>query len=211
MKKDKTDWNIYYTKPKSKISTFTQRYTLKYLLKEISFAGAKDDISILEFGGGNSCFAEEFRKKLSISRYDIIDNCEVALAKSKNSSFVDEAWDFDLCENIENMKMPQKFTLVYSVGLVEHFSEDKRKRVIQNHFTCCEKGGIVMITAPTPTVKYRIIRKIMELLKVWQFWDEYPIRLDQLIDEMKNYGEIIDSGINYDLPLTQAVVLCRKK
>ena len=180
------------------------------MLKEIRIAALRDDIRILEFGGGNSCFAEEFREKLSISRYDVADNCKVALDKLKNSVLVDKAWDFDLCENIERLEMPQKYNLVYSVGLVEHFSENERKRVIQNHFECCEDGGVVLITAPTPTVKYRIIRKIMELIKVWQFWDEYPIRLEKLTDEMKIYGEIIDSGINRKLPLTQAVVMCRK-
>lgn len=211
MKRDKTDWNIYYTKPKSKISTITQKYTLNYLLKEINIAGLGDGIRILEFGGGNSCFAAEIREKLSISKYDVVDNCKVALDKLKNSLLVDMAWDFDLCENIECLEMPQKYNLVYSVGLVEHFSESERKRVIQNHFACCVDGGVVLITAPTPTFKYRIIRKIMELLKVWQFWDECPICLEQLVDEMKSYGEIIDSGINYTLPLTQAVVMCRKK
>ncbi|MCM1559152.1 MAG: class I SAM-dependent methyltransferase [Butyrivibrio sp.] len=210
MQPEKTDWSIYYTRPKSRFSTFTQKHTLKYLLNEISMAGLEINSSILELGGGNSCFAEGLRKNLPIGRYDVIDNCKVALDKLKNGSPVDRAWDFDLCKDIKSTELQEQFDFVYSVGLVEHFSDEERRTVIQNHFACCKKGGFVLITAPTPTVKYRVIRKGMEIMRVWQFWDEVPIRLDKLVNEMEYYGRIIDSGIN-NLPLTQAVVLCRKE
>lgn len=210
MNTQKTDWNVYYTKPKSRFSAFTQRRTLKYLLKEIELADLGKDIRVLEFGGGNSCFAEGIRRNPQISRYEIVDNCRAALEKSENNPLIDKAYDLDLSEDLKCPELQGGFHFVYSVGLVEHFSDKERKKVIQNHFACCAEGGVVLITAPTPTFKYRFVRRVMEILKVWQFWDETPIPLERLTEEMGEYGEIVDSGIN-NLPLTQAVVLCRKR
>ncbi|MCM1174270.1 MAG: class I SAM-dependent methyltransferase [Blautia sp.] len=206
-----TDWTDYYTKPKSVISSVTQKITLRYLTGLIRKYSISDKLRVMECGGGNSCFAKNIADALDIKYYDIVDNCKIGIDKALDNPAIRNAWYADLSKEINDDVIAQKYNLVYSVGLVEHFSEKKRKKVIENHFKLCEKKGYVLITAPTPAFQYRFIRRCMELLHLWQFWDESPVMLEELVKEMKPYGEIISAGINRKLPLTQCVVIALKK
>ncbi len=207
---EKTDWDIYYSNPKSWFSNQTQKITIK-LLGKIIRENISQPLRIVECGGGNSCFAKDFRKMLNVKEYDIIDNCETALAKTDMNQYVDNAYKIDLTDS-SGVKddTKEKYNLVYSVGLVEHFSDNDRAIVIKQHFDLCEKNGFVLITAPTPTLKYRFIRRMMEIFGLWQFWDEKPIEKRILENELKEYGTIVFSDINKKLPLSQVVVLVKK-
>lgn len=205
-----TDWESYYSKSKSPVSTFTQRFTENYLINVLK----KHNVSctkIMECGGGNSCFASSLCEQIHPVKYDIIDNCEISIVKSRSNPSISNAYNINLLNEISDKHMLEYYDMVYSVGLAEHFSDDERKIIIENHFKLCKKGGVVLITVPTPTFKYKVVRKCMEFLHVWQFFDERPLYLQNLQLEMETYGEILDAGINYKLPLTQAVVVARKK
>lgn len=204
-----TDWNAYYKKPKSIISTLTQRYTLNYIVKIINRTEF-NDFSVIELGGGASCFAQALHRYFCISRYDIIDNCEIAIEKACSIVGINNAYYANLLDEIEDSQLTGKYDFVYSVGLVEHFGGEERKRVIENHFKLCKRGGYVLITAPTPTWKYNFVRKCMEMVHIWRFFDERPVELRILRGEMEDYGEVLEAGINWKLPLTQAVVLAKK-
>ena len=104
-----------------------------------------------------------------------------------------------------------KYDFVYSVGLIEHFDKEIQRNVIKNHFEMCKDGGYVLLTFPTPTLKYRVCRKIMEGIGVWQFYDEVPLFVDKIKDDLLFYGKIIDLRINRKLALTQSIVLIKKK
>lgn len=206
-----TDWDSYYRKPKSKVSSVTQKITLKYLINVLQKCNMERPWRVMECGGGNSCFATDFCERFKIEYYDIIDKCKLGVQKAENKNVIRKAVCIDLLEELTDKNYLEKYDLVYSVGLVEHFSDEERERVIQNHFKLCNKGGYVLITAPTPTKKYLFIRKVMELLHVWQFWDETPLELSVIKNEVKQYGTIISLAINKKLPLTQLVVLIRKE
>lgn len=206
-----TDWTNYYTKRKSIISTMTQKITLHALVRLIKKYFADDKLKAMECGGGNSCFATGISAALNVEYYDIFDKCMLGVEKALDNHIIRKAWHADLTKEIDSKILEEKYNFVYSVGLVEHFTEEDRKKVIENHFNLCEKEGYVLITAPIPTVKYRFIRKCMELLHVWQFWDEYPMQLDKLVKEMAPYGEIVSAEINWKLPLTQCIVIALKK
>ncbi len=207
--KNKTDWTEYYKSKKSWFSTVTQRCTIEYLEKLLCDTNNTEWI-VCECGGGNSCFVNGFRERLYIKVYDIIDNCELAVELARENRAITNAYCIDLLKESNEENLKQKYNLVYSVGLVEHFSDEERQKIIFHHFAMCEEGGYVLITAPTPTLKYRFIRKCMELMHVWQFWDETPLTVEQLRTDVEKFGEIVFCGINKKLPLTQAVILVRK-
>ena len=82
-----TDWDAYYHGKKSFFSTFTQRYTLDLILRLFDSAGKTTTIKeVLELGGGNSCFADEFCNNRKLDKYDVIDNnaYSVELFEGKN-------------------------------------------------------------------------------------------------------------------------------
>lgn len=108
----------------------------------------------------------------------------------------------------ENIR--KKFDFVYSVGLVEHFLGEDIVEIIDNHFACTKDDGIVVITFPTPTLKYKITRKIMEIMKCWQFYDECPLCWDEVEEYFQRNGRVLEHTINRKLFLTQMVVVVRK-
>ncbi len=204
-----TDWTAYYRRKKSIFSTITQKITMRFLSKRFKEIGMDSHWSILECGGGNSCFAKYIVQNFHVKQYDIADNNSLAIEKARVMPEINNAKYLNLTENIEDKSLIQKYDLVYSIGLVEHFDTDEQMRVIKNHFNFVRPGGYVLISAPTPTIKYRFYRKCMEIMHVWRFWDETPITQIDFVKKMENYGEIIFAGVNKRLPLTQFVVVIK--
>lgn len=206
-----TDWTQYYSKKKSVFSTLTQKTTNKIIINSIIKYVKKKDRRILELGGGNSCFFESVCKHVNIRRYDIVDNCELAvdLFNNKKQDVEHKGIYVDLLDS--DVKCDAVYDFVYSVGLIEHFRGKDIDAVIQKHFEYCKLGGYVLISVPTPTRKYRLVRKWMEKLGVWQFWDEKPLIYIHIKDKVEKYGNIQEVFINNKLPLTQMVVIARKK
>lgn len=204
-----TDWTQYYSKKKSIFSSLTQRITDKILISSIKRYLKEKDIKVLELGGGNSCFFNSICKSIKLKQYDIVDNCEFAVDLFNNiQQDVDhKGMLIDLLD--DNMVCDTKYDFVYSVGLIEHFRGQDIDTIIQRHFDYCKDGGYVFISVPTPTRKYRIVRKIMEVLGVWQFWDEKPLKCVQIKDKIEKYGDIREAYINKKLPLTQLVVVAK--
>lgn len=203
-KKD-TDWTAYYRKRKSWFSRFTQQYTIKELLTHI-----RDDASVLELGGGNSCFAEDICKKRKIIRYDIVDNNRLAVEMFEQIGLNTPAAKGYLFNLLDGMKGEERYDFVYSVGLIEHFQGSDIAKIIERHFEYCKPDGTVLITFPTPTRKYRLCRKCMELFGVWQFWDENPLKKEDVDNFIRKYGSIMECYINQKLPLTQMIVVAKK-
>lgn len=209
----KTDWTAYYEKKKSWFSTHSQKYTLRILLDVIdSYFNKNDIIRIVELGGGNSCFAKDICRMKKINTYDIIDNNKFAV-KLFNHMSLDTKHHLGLLHDLLNVKDTGEskiYDFVYSVGLIEHFRGKEIEKIVGQHFKHCKKGGIVLITFPTPTLIYRFIRKCMELIKVWQFYDEEPIRYREIEKIFEKYGTVRKHFLNKKLPLTQMVVIIEK-
>lgn len=208
---EKTDWTKYYSRKKSFFSEFTQKYTLK---KIFSFydcvATVNKNMKILELGGGNSCFAKKFCACKNVYQYDIIDNNCLAtelFAKKKLDVAVHNGILHDLTRTVYSESF---YDFVYSIGLIEHFSPEQREKVIENHFSLCKQNGHVLISFPTPTLKYRFWRKFMELIHVWYFWDEVPLTIDDIRENLERHGKIVRLELNKKLFLTQLVILIKK-
>lgn len=209
-----TDWTAYYSKPKSIFSVITQRFTLQkliYFMEKYVHTSA----DIMELGGGNSCFAKALVKqcKVPVKSYSIADSCEVAVSRFKEMKLAGNAYQADLrMENVMQQEM-NRYDVVYSVGLIEHYRGKDIAQIIKTHFSLCKEKGIVLISVPTPSVSYRMTRKIMEKCGWWEFPDEKPLKFRELEDYIKKVGKgiIIEKMINYRLPLTQLIVVAMKQ
>lgn len=207
-----TNWTEYYSKPKSKFSTVTQKITLKKLIYYIERYAA-DKLDIMELGGGNSCFAKGLLAgcgKVSINTYSIIDSCEVAVKQFQEMKLSGNAYLADLTSDTALTQIEKKFDLVYSVGLIEHFRGKDIDKIIAAHFQLCKEDGIVLISVPTPTLQYLLIRKCMELLGVWGFPDEKALKYEDISAAIERHGKLSDKKVNRKLPLTQLIIVCRK-
>lgn len=211
----RTDWTAYYKKKKSRFSAYTQQFTLEKIIGAIDRYSGKEagkGLKILELGGGRSCFAEQICRMRNVAVYDIADSNSLAVRlfnQMKMNSRSHSGIKLDLLKQEADRQMLHKYDFVFSVGLIEHFQGKDVETVISRHFDCCRPQGTVMITFPTPTKKYRIVRKCMEILGVWQFHDETPIRYEEAEDIFEMQGTVMNCFINRKLPLTQMVVIVK--
>lgn len=210
MRDRETDWTVYYQKKKSFFSAFTQRFTLQKILGILSDYMDGREISILEMGGANSCFAEDICRSANVGRYDIIDNNELGVSLFQKKRLSGAAHHGILEDLTKEPAWDRKYDFVYSIGLIEHFQKRERDKVIASHFKFCKDNGIVMISFPTPTFQYRCVRKCMEIAGAWQFFDEHPLRIEDVKGTLGKRGDILRVELNKKLPLTQMITVSRK-
>ncbi len=205
----KTDWDNYYNKT-YKIRSFTRKQTERLLLKLMKkYSLNLDNKSIVELGGANSCFYDAIRNQINPLNFHVIDNNETGLNKFKMRTAEDKKVSMQNAD-ILNINTEQKFDLAFSIGLIEHFDIDNTAKSIKTHFDLVKSGDIVIISFPTPTLIYRVARKICEIIGIWFFHDERPIKYSEAKPEFIKHGEILFTKINWLAILSQRFIVTKK-
>ena len=162
-----------------------------------------------EFGGGNSFISDQFLNQFSVRRYVVWDTNTKALdqfrARYSGRPMV-EARLGDVQDTVDK----SHFDFVFSIGLIEHFDEQGTRRALENHFRLCRNGGFVLVSFPTPTVLYRMIRMVAELSGTWQFPDERPLCFEEVLDVASKHGILKHRSILWGIGLTQGYCLFQK-
>ena len=202
-----TDWNEYYAHP-APAAHITRRITTRLLLSLVGQYGGAPR-SICELGGANSCFVDALRTAYPESDYAVIDNNPLGLqllGKRAGATQRLSLHNHDIRDLPEDLL---KADVVFSVGLVEHFTADETARIIAKHFSLLRPGGLVIITFPTPTWLYRATRGVAELVGAWKFPDERPLEFPEVIKAIEGHGAVLRTLINWPIVLTQGVVVAR--
>ena len=204
-----TDWTRYYERP-FVTAHLTRRITGRILAKMLVKAGFPAGGSIIELGGGSSAFCDTLIRRLKVYHYTVVDSNPrgTELFRAKHPGPETEALRADILTLDPATFEPAD--LVFSVGLVEHFSEEQTRIAIRRHFELAKPGGLVLITFPVPTFSYRLIRRAAEMLGIWRFPDERPIQLEDAVALCAEHGEVIAKRLNRAILLTQGIVLARK-
>ncbi len=207
-----TNWELYRPNPNSIFHkvVFLNRVSSAYkrLLRK---AKLEEPIKILEFGCGTSYINYSLSKNFKISKITGID-FNSGLIKLSESTLNNVKCDKELiCNSFFNVKLNELYDLVHSQGVVEHFSKDDRIKLLKLHYDATKNGGYCIIFAPTPTLTYRFIRRVNELLGTWIFHDETPISKEDLIYEAKSVGfEVISTSTFWKYFVTETGVLLKK-
>lgn len=211
VERTQTDWDSYYQKP-SFFAKFTRQFTERILLRHLKKANALSPIkTICELGGANSCFFSVIRKSFPDALYTVVDNNEHGVSLFKKKYAKDLRIDTKLLDILMDNNLPAMNDVVFSVGLIEHFSPVDTQNVIHKHFLCSKPGGLVIITFPTPTWLYKTIRFISEKCHAWIFYDERPLHVADVVTQVEPYARVITSFINWGTLLTQGVVIAQTK
>ena len=206
---DKTDWNKYYENP-YKLSSFTKNIIIKHMLNFIrTYAPEQDTFTITEFGGGNSCFYPVVEEKCRPEKYYIVDNNQTGLDAFK-TRFGDREDTLLMNRDILDFEAGWQSDIVFSVGLIEHFSVEGTRNAVLAHMEVLKPGGTLILGFPTPTFLYRAARKVSELLGMWIFHDERPLKMEEVLNTIEPMGEVLESGILWSIVLTQAFIVLRK-
>ena len=207
---EQTNWNQYYQK-KSVFSVLAQSIQRKYIVSMIGCHVDKSSVkTVVELGGADSCLYDKIKKEFDLKAFAVADNSEVGLENFRKSH-VEEDIRIELhnCDLLKGIDIGE-YDISYSLGLIEHFDVHNTAMVIKSHFDCVKEDGWVLITFPTPTKQYKFVRKFMEIIKVWQFWDERPLECEEVENEINKYGHVVQKQLMRKMPLTQMLYLIKK-
>jgi cyclopropane fatty-acyl-phospholipid synthase-like methyltransferase len=204
-----TDWDAYYRRP-APTASLTRRYTMRWLIRAMRRHAPARPLEIVEFGGGNSFCCRAIIAALDVARYDAADLNEASLAmfrrKMQGTGVRSTALRTDLLAETPAISPAD---VVFSVGLVEHFTSEQSRIVAARHFDLVRPGGIVIITAPTPTPPYRATRWVAERLGMWAFPDERPMQYAEVEALDGDRGRRLVADTLWPLVLTQRAVVWR--
>lgn len=204
-----TDWDQYYDRP-APTARLTRRYTARWLQTMMRrHTAGKSELSVIEFGGGNSCFFKGLTAALPIVRYEIVDfNAKsLALFEQQGREVPAVKTAAHCADLLKEVPALEPADIVYSVGLIEHFTPRGTREVARRHFSCVKPGGIVIITAPTPTWLYRAVRGAAEAIGVWAFPDERPLQPSEMVSACDGLGVPRHAATLWPQVLTQHAVV----
>jgi hypothetical protein len=204
----RTDWDAYHSAPVP-TARLTRPYTQWCLLRLMRQHVVHPAPSICELGGANSCFYEAIRLAYPDSDYTAVDTNILGLRLLDQRASGDPRTRTVRSDVTSLPAGIVEADIVFSVGLIEHFSPPQTASVIRRHFVCARPGGLVVMTFPTPTWLYRITRRLAESAGVWRFPDERPLLSDEVLAEVVQHGSVLSCFTNWPLILTQGVVAAR--
>jgi cyclopropane fatty-acyl-phospholipid synthase-like methyltransferase len=181
----KTDWNKYSFKD-SFINNLFLKSVWNGYKKLLYNSNLKNDIKILELGSGTGHNSYNLTKEFKASKVTLVDSNKNALAASKKRF---KKYNVELInDDVMKLEKKGKYDLVHSQGLIEHFQGSNLNKIIRIHANYVKKGGYLLLFYPTPTITYKAIRKVAELLKLWIFSDEVPLKSEYVKNLVEKKG-----------------------
>ena len=148
-------------------------------------------------------------REFSPSEYHVIDTNEYGL--SLLSSHLPAASPVRI-HHCNALNPPAALTadVVFSVGLIEHFDKRGTANVVRAHLELLRPGGCAVISFPTPTLLYRISRRLVEAAGLWKFLDERPLMPEEVREALVGRVEVLHEETLWPLILTQRLIVARK-
>jgi ubiquinone/menaquinone biosynthesis C-methylase UbiE len=188
------NWNIW-------IWRLTSAY--RRLFKRMNFSHPK----VLELGSGSGVNSLEIAKNLEPEQITLVDSNDSALEFSKRT-FKNTNFNVKyLKASVLDLDLKEKFDLVHSEGLCEHFYGKDREKIFKTHADFCKENGFVIIFVPYKCISYYLNKKILMIRNKW-IWDEEPFSKKELyaLCEQNNLEVLKKTRA-----LTQIGILARKR
>jgi SAM-dependent methyltransferase len=206
-----TDWNQYYRNVPP-TAVLTRKYTTAVLVSMMRRYGVPletSGLSIVEMGGADSCFIDPIMAGIGTRLYDVIDTNEFGLSLlAERCGAARPVGLFH--QSVLDLSYDGQADLVFSVGLVEHFTPADTRTAILAHFDVLRPGGILIIAFPTPTLLYRVARRLIEMCGMWKFPDERPLLPGEVLASIGERGDVLCRKTLWPQILTQHLVVARK-
>ena len=170
---------------------------------------AREGLSVLELGGGNSCFFDTVMEASIGRRADSRQLARRHPARARAVRLVRRARAVHRRGRLRHAAAPHLRHRV-RVGLIEHFDDRAMARLVALHRQWASEGGLVLIAVPTPTIFYRLVRTAAEVVGLWKFPDETPVPSHELVALARRQGlEVLESRTLWSQILTQAIIAAR--
>jgi 2-polyprenyl-3-methyl-5-hydroxy-6-metoxy-1,4-benzoquinol methylase len=139
------------------------------------------DPRVLGLGSGTGMISLIIAKILQAKKMTLVDSDKKALAVSKKlvkDSGLNIKVNY-LDKNILDLDLNEKFDIVHSEGLVEHFYGRNREKALKKHVDFCQENGYLLIFVPIKGIQYNILKWFLTLLGRWVY-DEEPFTKEGL-------------------------------
>lgn len=204
-----TDWDEYYTQVPF-TAHLTRKYTSAVLVGILRNITGPEAGVLVEIGGANSCFIDSIQRSIQPRQYYVVDNNKYGLELLRKRTGADQGCQV-LHEDVLNLRTRLQADVVFSVGLIEHFSPPETRRAVRAHFDLLRPGGYAILSFPTPTLLYRVARGLCEIAGLWKFPDERPLQRAEVFDAVREEGQVIHEKILWPIIFTQHVMVVRKR
>lgn len=205
-----TDWDSYY-RSVFPAAHWTRKFTARAIQAAFRWRNpVHSPVSIIEFGGANSCFAQGIMQTVPTAAYYAADLNRTGLDMLESRTDLPDALSAVHADVLNPEGRLPSADVVMSVGLIEHFNPAETRTAIENHFHCCKPGGLVILSYPTPTLLYRVARFAAELVRAWRFPDERPLQRKEVFEAAAGHGALLEERILWPLIFTQRIMTFRK-
>lgn len=201
-----TDWDGYYSHP-FPASHLTKYISAHRILATLERNGVHKSSAFIELGGGGSFFFPFCEERLKPQSYTIFEKNQAGI-----DIFLNRYGHIPGVQAIKNDLIIDEYPytnadIVMSFGLIEHFNQSDTEQIIRKHFLMAKRGGVVLMTFPTPVQPYGLARGMAERLGMWQFPDERPVPISEVLSVCESYGRLLEVKINRFAVLTQAIAV----
>jgi len=184
---DMTYWDRFWYKRREK------RYPIDLetdpIYKLLEYFVPQPDSSIIEMGCGEGLRTLNFVKQHGLEA-TLFDYSAVALKLA-----VENARDLGVTvatineDLLNNSLDSDRYNIVWSAGLHEHFCGETRQRAFDEMYRICKPGGTGIVIVPNSlNLPYRLTKKFKETLKKWPYGYEEPFDKWELSDRMHKSG-----------------------
>jgi cyclopropane fatty-acyl-phospholipid synthase-like methyltransferase len=186
MEREVTDWDQYHRRVRvSQRFLWTVWRAYANLLRGFSFS---EPIKIIELGCGTGYHTMQMTKLYPVSKVTLVDfNASVIEDTERRFSALECEKEF-LLRDLFKLKLDEKYHIVHSQGLLEHYTPDERRELICRHRDLLAPDGIALILVPTPSLAYRFWRGLLEKLHQWIYPDETAISRAEFTEELESSG-----------------------
>lgn len=186
MEKTATNWDEYHRRVRvSQRFLWTVWRAYASLLRGISFSSP---IKIIELGCGTGYHTQQMTKLYPVTKVTLVDfNAAVIEDTRKRLSSLKCEKEF-LLRDLFSLEVDEKYDIVHSQGLLEHYTPEERRKLICLHRDLLSPKGIALILVPTPSLAYRLWRGLLEKLHLWIYPDETAISEGEFARELESSG-----------------------
>jgi cyclopropane fatty-acyl-phospholipid synthase-like methyltransferase len=181
-----TDWNRYHKRTRiSQRFLWTIWRAYADLLRGIHF---QEPIKIIELGCGTGYNTLQMTQLFQVAKVTLVDfNSSVLNDAQRRLSCLNCEKEF-LLRDLFNLDLNEKYHIVHSQGLLEHYTPDEQRRLICLHRDLLTPNGITVILVPTPNLPYRLWRGFLEKLNLWIYPDETAISKEEFKTVLESSG-----------------------
>ena len=180
----KEAWEFAWFKQRSRVSDIINigRRIYNYFLFRFLKKYINNQTEFLEFGCGTATLGVRLAREVkSYTGFDIAENAlKEAVENFKKSGL--NNFSFEI-KDITKLQNDEKFDVVWSQGLIEHFAEPHK--LINSHLMACRRGGLVIISVPARYSYHYLLYMLTRLNFLRKFWP-WP---DQIFISKKMFNQ----------------------